>query len=244
MLAFALKEQILILKVFEYQTVYNGYTALLAGLVSSVHCVAMCGPLSCAFGAQANQCGSSSALLVSYHSAKLFAYTVIGGLVGAFGGVILDFLQLSWLGFVPWVLVLFFLIVAFRLDRFLPKPVWLAKLSRRYLAHIAGVNGILRAAFIGLASPLLPCGPLYIIFGLCLFSGSAARGSEFALGFGLGTLPLLWLAQSQFMRLNIKIDSKMSARLRRLVAFLAALVIVWRLRDRLGLEGAVEWLCR
>ena len=36
-------------KMFDYQTVYNAYTALIAGLITSVHCVAMCGPVSCAF---------------------------------------------------------------------------------------------------------------------------------------------------------------------------------------------------
>ena len=36
-------------KMFDYQTVYNAYTVLIAGLITSVHCVAMCGPLSCAF---------------------------------------------------------------------------------------------------------------------------------------------------------------------------------------------------
>ena len=39
-----------------------------------------------------------------------------------------------------------------------------------------------------------------MIFGHALFSGSALMGAEFAIGFSLGTLPLLWLAQSQFMR--------------------------------------------
>ncbi|MBH78717.1 MAG: hypothetical protein CML15_03940 [Puniceicoccaceae bacterium] len=36
-------------EMFDYQTVYYAYTALIAGLITSAHCVAMCGPLSCAF---------------------------------------------------------------------------------------------------------------------------------------------------------------------------------------------------
>ena len=36
-------------KMFDHQTVYNAYAALIAGLITSAHCVAMCGPLSCAF---------------------------------------------------------------------------------------------------------------------------------------------------------------------------------------------------
>ena len=99
------------------------------------------------------------------------------------------------------------------------------------------------AGLIGLASPLLPCGPLYMIFGLALFSGSALKGAEFTVGFGLGTLPLLWLAQSQFMRVRLKVTPSTVIRIQRIVAFVAALVVAWRLRTTLGIEGAEDWVC-
>lgn len=230
---------------FEYQTVYNGYTALLAGLVSSVHCVAMCGPLSCAFGSRGeDDRASPSVVLSAYHGAKLFSYGVVGALAGGFGSSVLGFLESSQVALVvPWVLVLFFLGVAFRLDQWLPKPASLGRFYQAGTRRAGGLGRSLRAACIGLASPLLPCGPLYVIFGLCLFTGSAVRGAEFGLGFGLGTLPLLWLAQAGFMRAQFRLDANRLARLRRAVALLAALVLVWRLRASLGLEGAVEWLC-
>ena len=87
------------------------------------------------------------------------------------------------------------------------------------------------SAMIGLTSPLLPCGPLYMIYGLALFSGSALKGAEFAIGFGLGTLPLLWFAHSQFMRIQ------------RSSALIAAPAVAWRLRTTLGIEGAEHWVC-
>ena len=99
------------------------------------------------------------------------------------------------------------------------------------------------AAMIGLASPLLPCGPLYMIFGLALFSGSALKGAEFAIGFGLGTLPLLWFAQSQFMRIQFKMTSMKLLRIQRSLALIAALLVAWRLRTTLGIEGAKDWVC-
>ncbi len=231
---------------FEYQTVYNGYTALLAGLVSSVHCVAMCGPLSCAFGPRSKEDTSSEVnALAAYHGAKLLSYGIVGALAGCLGGAALGFLRDSWMGIiVPWVLVLFFVGVAFRLDQWLPKPTSMGKLYQASIRRFASRGRVLRAASIGLASPMLPCGPLYVIIGLCLFSGSAIRGAEFALGFGLGTLPLLWLAQAWFMRVQNGPNTKRMDRLRRTMALLAALVLIWRLRASLGLEGAVEWLCR
>lgn len=228
---------------FDYQTVYNAYTALIAGLITSVHCVAMCGPLSCAFAPTKAQDASPQLVLTCYHLAKLFSYALVGTLAGVFGSVVIRSVESSWLNYLPWILVLFFLMVAFRLDRFLPKPIWLGKLYRQVTARFSRLQKPVAAAVIGLASPLLPCGPLYMIFGLALFSGSPLKGAEFAIGFGLGTLPLLWLAQSQFMRVQLKVTPVTLVRIQRGLALVAALVVAWRLRTTLGIEGAENWVC-
>jgi len=228
---------------FEYQSIYNAYTALIAGLITSVHCVAMCGPLSCAFAPSKSSDASPQLILTCYHLAKLLSYAIVGTLAGAFGSVVILTVEDSWLNYLPWILVVFFLVVAFRLDRFFPKPLWLASLYRRVTARFSRMKKPAAASLIGLASPLLPCGPLYMIFGLAFFSGSALKGAEFAIGFGLGTLPLLWLAQSQFMRVQLKVTPETLLRIQRSVAMIAALVVAWRLRTTLGIEGAEDWVC-
>ncbi|MGB0409685.1 MAG: sulfite exporter TauE/SafE family protein [Opitutales bacterium] len=228
---------------FEYQTIYNAYTAWIAGLVASVHCVAMCGPLSCAFSPSKPGDAEPVLVLTIYHLAKLFSYAIVGALAGAFGSVGLRMMEASWLNLLPWMLVVFFLVAAFRLDRYLPKPKWLGGCYQKVTARFRRLNKPLASGLIGFASPLLPCGPLYMIFGLALFSGSALKGAEFAIGFGLGTLPLLWLAQSQFMRMNRRVLPKTLSRIQRSVAFIAALVVAWRLRATLGIEGIEDWVC-
>lgn len=228
---------------FDYQTVYNAYTALIAGLITSVHCVAMCGPLSCAFAPTRKDDASPQLVLTCYHLAKLFSYALVGTLAGAFGSIVIHSVERSWLNYLPWILVLFFLSVAFRLDRFLPKPIWLGRIYQKITLRFSRLQKPVAAAVIGVASPLLPCGPLYMIFGLALFSGSALKGAEFAIGFGLGTLPLLWLAQSQFMRVQLKVTPVTLVRIQRGLALIAALVVAWRLRTTLGIEGAADWVC-
>ena len=228
---------------FDYQTVYNAYTALIAGLITSVHCVAMCGPLSCAFTPTKANDANPQFVLTCYHLAKLLSYAIVGTLAGTFGSVVIRSVSSSWLNLLPWILVVFFLVVAFRLDRFFPKPIWMGGLYKKMTARYSRLQKPVAAAMIGLASPLLPCGPLYMIFGLALFSGSALKGAEFAIGFGLGTLPLLWLAQSQFMRVQLSMTSTKLLRIQRSLALIAALVVAWRLRTTLGIEGAEDWVC-
>lgn len=228
---------------FELESVYNGGTAFVAGLVTSVHCVAMCGPLSCAFMPAREGEASPHLVLTVYHFSKLLGYLIVGALAGAFGSVILGAVQDSWLNYLPWFLVFFFIAVAFRLDRFFPKPSLLGRAYGNLTARFRSLGKPLAAGLIGFASPLLPCGPLYMIFGLALFTGSALQGAEFAVGFGLGTLPLLWLAQTQFMRVQRIAGPRLLQNIQRAAAGIAALVVLWRLRGTLGIEAAVDWIC-
>ena len=228
---------------FDPLSVYNAYTALVAGLVTSVHCVAMCGPLSCAFAPSKAGDAEPAVVLTAYHLSKLLSYALVGALAGAVGSVAVEAVSASWLNLLPWVLVVFFLVVGFRLDRYFPKPVWLGQLYQRLAQRFRRMSKPVAAAGIGLASPLLPCGPLYMIFGLAMFSGSALKGMEFAIGFGIGTMPLLWLAQMRFMRINQRVKPGTLQRIQRSVAIVAALVVAWRLRTTLGIEGAEDWVC-
>jgi sulfite exporter TauE/SafE len=141
---------------------------------------------------------------------------------------------LRWL---PWLGVLFFVGLALRWDRHWPK---IPLLGRLYLA----VSGLMRgyppsatSAALGLATPLLPCGPLYFLLALALLSGSVARGAEFMLAFGLGTVPLLWIAQTQFGRVQRMLSPLWHERIRIGLALAAALVAAWRLRGTLGGGG-------
>lgn len=227
----------------EHQTIYNAYTALVAGLVTSVHCVAMCGPLSCAFTPEKKNDASPQLVLTTYHIAKLISYAIVGTLAGACGSIVLHTVESSWLNRLPWILVIFFLIIAFRLDPFIPKPKWLGVYYQKFVVRFNKLQRPVAAGLIGFASPLLPCGPLYMIFGLALFSGSAVKGAEFTIGFGMGTIPLLWLAQSQFMRWNSVVGGICLPRIQRVAAFIAAWVVAWRLRTTLGIEGAENWVC-
>jgi sulfite exporter TauE/SafE len=90
---------------------------------------------------------------------------------------------------------------------------------------------------LGSATPLLPCGPLYFLVTIAALSGSAARGMEFMLAFGCGTLPLLWLAQANFGWLRRRVSPVWISRAQTALALAAAVIIAWRLRTTLGLPG-------
>lgn len=214
-------------------------TALLAGIVTSLHCAGMCGPLACALIPAGGRGGEGDAATIAtiYHGSRLAGYTVLGTLAGAAGRWPLALLDTVVLRYLPWLLVLFFVGVALRFDQRLPRWALLGRIYAAVAARLRGGSRLKAAACLGIATPLLPCGPLYFLLSLALLSGSAAKGAETLLAFGLGTVPVLWFAQLNFHRLRGRLGPVALGRVRAGMALAVAVMIAWRLRGTLGLGG-------
>jgi sulfite exporter TauE/SafE len=212
-------------------------SALLAGLVTSLHCVGMCGPLACSLMPARRDDVDPQTVASAYHLSRLAGYTVLGALVGGLGRVPLSFLGDDVVRWLPWLLVLFFLAVAARFDQRLPRVPWLGRAYSAVAARLRGGSRLRAAALLGLATPLLPCGPLYFLLSLALLSGSAVRGAETLLAFGLGTVPLLWFAQANYHLIRVRLGPVWLGRIQAGLALAIAAVLVWRLRGTLGLGG-------
>jgi uncharacterized protein len=158
-------------------------------------------------------------------------------LAGGLGRLPLVWLNSDVLRWLPWIFVIFFLGLAMRWDRYIPKFAFLSRLLIRINPWLRSSSKLQSAAALGFATPLLPCGPLYFLIGLALLSGSALRGVEFMLAFGLGTIPLLWLAQSQFHWIRNRLSPVWLSRVRFTLAMGSAIIIGWRLRGTLGFAG-------
>ncbi len=222
----------------ELAAVNSPVAAFVAGLVTSLHCAGMCGPLACSLmPVRGGHQSDPQTVTTVYHVSRLAGYAALGALGGALGRAPLQWLSQSTLRWLPWVLVLFFVAVAFRWDRYLPKIAALTRITWKLQGWMRGRSRVSMAAALGVATPLLPCGPLYLIVTLALLTGSPLRGVEFMLAFGLGTVPLLWLAQTEFHWVRQKLSPLWLNRTRIALALVAALLVAWRLRATLGLPG-------
>ena len=220
----------------EFASIDSPSAALVAGLVTSLHCAGMCGPLAC-WLTPVRTDEDATTIFTTYQGTRLASYALLGAAVGGLGGLPLAWLSHGWLQYLPWALVLFFVVTALRIHRRVRKPMVLVRLGLRVQGWARGRSRVSAAAILGSATPLLPCGPLYFVAGLAALSGSAAKGATFMIAFGLGTLPLLSLTQAQFGVMRAKIHALWWGRVQTGLAIVAALVITWRLRGTLGLAG-------
>ena len=221
----------------ELAAINSPAAAFIAGLVTSLHCAGMCGPLACSLMPVQGDRSDAHTVATVYHVCRLAGYAVLGALAGGIGRAPLMWISQPALRWLPWLLVLFFVALALRWDRFLPKLAALGRFAWQIQAWMRGRSRVEAAAALGLATPLLPCGPLYFLVAFALLAGSALRGVEVLLAFGLGTVPLLWLAQSQFHWVRQKLSPLWLNRTRVALALVTAAMIGWRLRATLGFPG-------
>ena len=165
-----------------------GYGMLfLTGLMTSVHCVAMCGGigLSQSLTGVKKQKGSMGPTL-QYQLGRLLSYVGLGAILGGAGGLLaVGGLSYGFQGAVKLLAGGAMLVMGLNMLSLLPplpRLRWLPKFSRP--------KG-LTPFQVGLLNGFMPCGPLQSMLLLALASGSAVRGALSMLCFCLGTLPLL-----------------------------------------------------
>ncbi len=209
--------------------------AFVAGLVTSLHCVGMCGPLACGLGLLGGRQGDGAALQASvgYQGARMLAYTTLGAIAGAVGYIPSVLSGHSLVSYLPWFMVVVLVVIGFGWEKRIPRIPAFSGILTRWRLRFHQAPPWKKGVALGVATPLLPCGPLYAMVGIGLLSGSAVRGAELMLAFGLGTLPLLWVAQTQTSWWGRRLNPTHLSILQRGVALLTAAVIAWRLRDTL-----------
>jgi len=177
--------------------------AVALGLGSSLHCLAMCGPLAAAVPLGPGQ--SRAPRLIAYNGGRLLAYATGGMLAASLGGALL----LAGGGGVRTALTL--LAAAFVIATvagqvgWMPAPQALERQGRRLWAHVAPIGraasasgGLPGVFLLGLLWGWLPCGMVYAALALAAATVDPLRGASVMLAFGLGTLPSMlgagWLA--------------------------------------------------
>ena len=219
------------------QVLDSSSVAFWAGMVTSLHCVGMCGPLSCAWGMNGKRGGLWKASAF-YHSGRLLAYAAAGAVAGALGSLPSDWLQTRPVALLPWALVLAFLMLALGWEQRLPKILGFGKALRCWQTWAMRQGPSKRALLLGLATPLLPCAPLYLMLGVAMSTGRASNGAGFAAAFALGTMPLLIVAQCQLQHLSLRLGPAQLRQTQQGLALMSALILLWRLRGTFAGEAS------
>ncbi len=169
-----------------------GYDMLfLAGVATSLHCIAMCGGINMAQSAASARNGVKPGRAnLLYNLGRLVSYTFLGGIIGGVG-MVFSFSSKTKAA-IQLFAAAFMIGMAANLSGGFP---WLKKLLPRLPesihARILGRASGKSSFIIGLANGLMPCGPLQAMQLYSLSAGSWRKGALSMFFFCLGTIPLM-----------------------------------------------------
>ena len=172
------------------------------GLLTSVHCIAMCGGINLSQSVGNGDSGKAklrNPLL--YNLGRVISYTVIGGVVGGIGSVL--FLSETVKAVLLSLAAVGMLLMGLSMLGWL--PAWLTPRMPRFLAAKIGKKSAGKGPLvIGLLNGFMPCGPLQAMQLYALATGSILTGALSMFLFSLGTVPLMLGAGALFSMLKGK----------------------------------------
>ena len=170
------------------------WSAFLVGIVGSMHCVGMCGPIALALPYQSSTKLGQVANILLYNFGRILTYAALGILIGFFGKTFAIAGMQVYVSIGLGILLLLIAIFTINVERNLLRIPFVNKLNSWVKLKMAK---LLREAkrstlfSLGMLNGLLPCGLVYMAIVGAVSTGSIWQGSAYMALFGLGTLPLM-----------------------------------------------------
>ncbi len=178
----------LINKVFGYNvfnvipTINNNITygmLVLTGLLTSIHCISMCGAINLVAVLDKKQNKSIKKPLL-YNVGRIISYTIVGFVVGLIGSAFNINAKIEGIIIIAAAIIMFIMALSL-----------LGVLNVKFPYFKKRKIKTNNAFIIGLLNGFMPCGPLQAMQVYALSTGSALKGALSMFLFGVGTIPLM-----------------------------------------------------
>lgn len=203
------------------------WTAFVLGLLGSLHCAGMCGPLALALPQGENRATAFFVGRLVYNLGRVITYCGLGVVFGLLGKTLLLAGVQRWLSIALGVALLIGLFTSRKLALWRPVNALVERLKSRMAAllHRCSFDALL---VLGLLNGLLPCGLVYVACAGATATGDLFNGTLYMLAFGIGTVPMM---------LAISLSGKLVPTSLRLKLLKAVPVAVFLLASLLILRG-------
>ena len=152
----------------------------LTGLLTSIHCISMCGAINLIAVVDSNNKNYKKPIL--YNLGRVISYTLIGGIVGLVGKVIsLNNILNGTIILCASIIMLLMSLNMLGILKFKLPVIYKLKINKNQK----------NSFIIGLLNGLMPCGPLQAMQLYALSTGSFIKGALSMFLFSLGTVPLM-----------------------------------------------------
>ncbi|PHQ61603.1 MAG: hypothetical protein COC08_04240 [Maribacter sp.] len=172
-------------------------SAILLGLMGSLHCVGMCGPIAFMLPVDRTNNLKKFFQIFIYHFGRLLAYGIIGLVFGVLGKGLYVFGMQQKLSIGIGILMILVVLIPYKtFNRYnFSKPVYkiISKIKTRLGQELKKKTPDTFLT-IGFLNGFLPCGLVYMALFGAIAMGSPSKGGLYMVLFGLGTIPLMTTA--------------------------------------------------
>ncbi|MDP2524955.1 sulfite exporter TauE/SafE family protein [Maribacter dokdonensis] len=169
-------------------------SALILGLMGSLHCVGMCGPIAFMLPVDRTNNYKKFGQIFIYHFGRLLAYGIIGLVFGLLGkGLSIFGIQQKLSIAIGIIMILIVLIPYQTFNKYnLSKPIYkvISKVKNQLGKELKKKSPDTFLT-IGFLNGFLPCGLVYMALFGSIAMGDALQGSLYMMLFSVGTLPLM-----------------------------------------------------
>jgi sulfite exporter TauE/SafE len=209
-------------------------TAFFFGLISSFHCIGMCGPIAMMLPVDRSNQAKKTVQIITYHIGRLSAYAAIGLVFGLLGkGLYLAGMQQKLSIFIGVAMIVIILIPEKVFAKYnFSKPVF--KLISKIKTTLGRQfkNKSYKSLFtIGLLNGFLPCGMVYVALFGAIAMQSESLGVLYMILFGLGTVPMM----SSVVYLNSFLTISVRNKIQKFIPYVAVIIGILFIFRGLGL---------
>lgn len=172
-------------------------SAFILGLMGSLHCVGMCGPIAFMLPVDRTNNYKKFGQIFIYHFGRLLAYGIIGLVFGLLGKGLSIFGMQQKLSIAIGIIMILMVLIPYQtFNKYnLSKPIYkvISKVKNQLGKELKKKSPDTFLT-IGFLNGFLPCGLVYMALFGSIAMGDALQGSLYMMLFGVGTLPLMTAA--------------------------------------------------
>lgn len=201
---------------------------ILLGLISSFHCVGMCGPLALALPVHHLQRMQQALAIGLYNIGRVTTYAALGGLFGWLGrGIYIAGFQ-QWFSIIMGILILVLAVLFYFLNKSV-SPGWLRVFHvgiQRIMGKLLQKSRLVHYLLLGMANGLLPCGMVYLAIAGALTTTGVQQSVLFMAAFGAGTLPAMLILSFFGIHIKLSLRQQIKKAVPFIIAGMAVLLIL------------------
>ncbi|KAA6439524.1 sulfite exporter TauE/SafE family protein [Dyadobacter flavalbus] len=164
------------------------------GLLSSFHCIGMCGPIALALPDQAGNRWRKVNGFLFYNLGRSLSYAALGAVVGLLGNAVAWMGYLSYLSVIAGIGMLGYVLWPKTFGLWLhPPEMWSAVIThlKKRMSVMLQSRKMHGRLFLGILNGLLPCGLVYLALASSAATGNVSGAAWYMFVFGTGTLPMM-----------------------------------------------------